>query len=53
MRRTNIFYEAMGLPKTSLNDAKSSYDGFTAVEGTFPQKAEEVKALIRSLISDK
>ena len=53
MRRTNIFYEAMGLPKTSLSDAKSSYDGFTAVEGTFPQKAEEVKAQIRSLIPDK
>lgn len=53
MRRTNIFYEAMGLPKTSLSDAKSSYDGFTAVEGTFPQKVEEVKAQIRSLIPDK
>lgn len=53
MRRNNIYHEAMGLQPISLSDAKSSYDGFITVEGTFPQKAEEVKASIRSLISDK
>ena len=51
MRRIRIYYEAIiGLAAPNLEDAKSSYDGFISVPGTYPQEPDSVKNFIRSLI---
>jgi hypothetical protein len=52
MRRTRIYYEAIiGIAAPNLEDAKSSYDGFISVPGTYPQEPDSVKSSIRSLES--
>lgn len=50
MRRIRIYYEAIiGLAAPNLEDAKSSYDGFISVPGTYPQEPDSVKNIIRRI----
>ena len=54
MRRIRIYYEAIiGLAAPNLEDAKSSYDGFISVPGTYPQEPDSVKNIIRSIRLNK
>jgi len=54
MRRTRIYYEAIiGIAAPKLEDAKSSYDGFISVPGTYPQKQDSVKSIIRRIQLNK
>lgn len=52
MRRIRIYYEAIiGLAAPNLEDAKSSYDGFISVPGTYPQEPEKVKKEIDAILA--
>ena len=54
MRRIRIYYEAIiGLAAPNLEDAKSSYDGFISVPGTYPQKPDDVKKEIEAILKKK
>lgn len=54
MRRIRIYYEAIiGLAAPNLEDAKSSYDGFISVPGTYPQEPDSIKNIIRDVRLDK
>ena len=54
MRRNRIYYEAIiGIAAPNLEDAKSSYDGFISVPGTYPQESDSVKNIIRSIRLNK
>lgn len=50
MRRIRIYYEAIiGLAVPNLDEAKSSYDGFISVPGTYPQEPDSIKNIIRDV----
>ena len=54
MRRIRIYYEAIiGLAAPNLEDAKSSYDGFISVPGTYPQEPDSIKNIIRDVRLNK
>lgn len=54
MRRIRIYYEAIiGLAVPNLDEAKSSYDGFISVPGTYPQEPDSIKNIIRDVRLDK
>ena len=54
MRRIRIYNEAIiGLAAPNLEDAKSSYDGFISVPGTYPQKPDDVKKEIEAILKKK
>ncbi len=54
MRRIRIYYEAIiGLAAPNLEDAKSSYDGFISVSGSYPQKPDDVKKEIEAILKKK
>ena len=50
MRRIRIYYEAIiGIASPSIEDAKSSYDGFISVPGTYPQSPNDIKKQIDAI----
>ena len=54
MRRIRIYYEAIiGLAVPNLDEAKSSYDGFISVPGTYPQEPDSIKNIIRDVRLNK
>lgn len=54
MRRIRIYYEAIiGIAVPNLDEARSSYDGFISVPGTYPQESDSVKNIIRSIRLNK
>ena len=54
MRRIRIYYEAIiGLAAPNLEDAKSSYDGYISVPGTYPQEPDSIKNIIRDVRLNK
>ena len=54
MRRNRIFYEAIiGIAAPNLEDAKSSYNGFISVPGTYPQEPDSIKNIIRNVWLNK
>ena len=54
MRRNRIYYEAIiGIAVPNLDEAKSSYDGFISVPGTYPQEPDSIKNIIRDVRLNK
>ena len=49
MRRIKIYFEAMELSVSTLEEVKLSYDRFVSFPGIYPQEPDSVKKIIRSI----